>query len=52
MSQGPARYSNVEALLRNDPWYLEHKEELHTGRGVTHRTPWAQGALRLCKAFF
>ena len=32
MSQGPARCSNVEARLRNDPWYLEHKEEFHTGR--------------------
>ena len=46
------RYSNVDALLRNYKWYLEHKGELHAERGVTHRTPWAQGALRLCKAFF
>ena len=46
------RYSNVDALLRNYEWYLRHKEQLRRAGGVTHRAPWAQGALRLCKAFF
>ena len=47
------KYSNVEALLRNYRWYLEHRQELSVGGGgVTHRKPWAQGALRLAKAFF
>ncbi len=46
------KYSNVDALLRNYRWYLEHKEEFQQGRGLTHRTPWAQGALHLLKAIF
>ncbi len=46
------KYSNVDALLRNYHWYLEHKAEFHSKGGVTHRTPWAQGALRVCKVFF
>ena len=46
------KHSNVDALLRNYRWYLQHKDELKKRAGVTHRTPWAQGALRLVKAFF
>ena len=46
------KYSNVDALLRNYRWYLDNKAELSMKGGVSHRTPWAQGALRLCKAFF
>lgn len=47
------KYSNVDALLRNYHWYLVHKQALTAGPGgVTHRKPWAQGALRLAKAFF
>lgn len=46
------KYSNVEALLRNYHWYLEHKDELKNREGVTHRTPWAQGVLRLAKLVF
>lgn len=45
------KYSNIDALLRNYHWYMENRDKLQSG-GVTHRTPWAQGALRLCKAFF
>ena len=45
------KYSNIDALLRNYRWYLAHKNELRAG-GVSHRAPWAQGALKLCKAFF
>ncbi len=46
------KYSNVDSLLRNYHWYMEHRDEFRNGGGVTHRTPWAQGALRLLKAFF
>lgn len=46
------QYSNVDALIRNYKWYLANVERLTAGSGLTHRTPWAQGALRLGKAFF
>lgn len=46
------QYSNKDALLRNYHWYLENVDTFRSGGGVTHRTPWAQGALRLCKRFF
>ncbi len=46
------KYSNVDALLRNYRWYLQHRDEFRKSGGVSHRTPWAQGALRLCKALF
>ena len=45
------KYSNVESLLRNYHWYLAHRDQLSAG-GLTHRTPWAQGALRLAKLIF
>lgn len=46
------RYSNVDALLRNYRWYLANKDKLGKSAGVSHRTPWAQGALALAKLFF
>lgn len=46
------QYSNVDALLRNYRWYLARKKNFQRGTGLTHRAPWAQGALRLCKFFF
>ncbi len=46
------RYSNVDALLRNYRWYLENRNKLKQSAGVSHRVPWAQGALRLAKLFF
>ncbi|MCP5426378.1 MAG: NAD(P)-dependent oxidoreductase [Gammaproteobacteria bacterium] len=46
------KYSNVDALLRNYRWYLQHRNEFSQRGGVSHRTPWVQGALRLCKALF
>ncbi|OGV68617.1 MAG: epimerase [Lentisphaerae bacterium RIFOXYA12_FULL_60_10] len=47
------KYSNRDALIRNYEWYLANADRLKGGgAGVTHRVPWAQGALRLCKAFF
>lgn len=46
------RFSNREALLRNFQWYLDHRPEASQRFGVSHRTPWKQGALRIAKAFF
>ena len=46
------KYSNREALIRNYQWYLENADRLSGQSGVTHRVPWAQGALRLAKVFF
>lgn len=45
-------YSNQAALLRNYRWYLENKERLTRGAGLTHRLPWKQSALKLAKIFF
>lgn len=46
------KYSNVDALLRNYEWYLENRAHFQHGPGVSHRKPWAQGALRVAKFFF
>lgn len=46
------KYSNKDALLRNYHWYLENKDRLTKGEGVTHRVPWKQKALKLVKIFF
>jgi nucleoside-diphosphate-sugar epimerase len=46
------RYSNREALIRNYRWYLENLEAFEHTSGLTHRTPWQQGALKLVKALF
>ena len=46
------KYSNREALLRNYRWYVENASQSEIAFGVTHRVPWAQGLLRLAKAFF
>jgi len=45
-------YSNQDALLRNYRWYLQNKDHLTGGEGVTHRRPWKQRALKLVKVFF
>lgn len=45
-------YSNQDALLRNYRWYLQNKDRLSGGSGVTHRLPWKQSALRVVKALF
>jgi nucleoside-diphosphate-sugar epimerase len=44
-------YSNAQALIRSYQWYLDHKHELETGTGVTHRIAWDQGILKLFKKF-
>jgi nucleoside-diphosphate-sugar epimerase len=46
------RYSNQDSLLRNYRWYLQNKDRLSAGSGVTHRLPWKQSALRVVKALF
>lgn len=46
------KYSNRDALIRNYDWYVANLPKLEHMSGVTHRTPWAQGALRLAKLFF
>ena len=46
------RFSNREALLRNFQWYLDHRTQASQRFGVSHRTPWKQGALRIAKALF
>ncbi|HEU4365955.1 MAG TPA: NAD-dependent epimerase/dehydratase family protein, partial [Candidatus Krumholzibacteria bacterium] len=46
------RYSNRDALIRNYDWYLANVDKLGGQSGVSHRVPWAQGALRIAKMFF
>lgn len=46
------RYSNQAALLRNFEWYLDHRARLDRSFGLSHRTPWKQGALRLARWLF
>lgn len=46
------RYSNADALLRNFAWYREHRDRLGAARGLTHRAPWREGALRLARHLF
>ncbi|GDX70010.1 epimerase [Chloroflexota bacterium] len=43
------RHSNAEALIHAYDWYVEHRSELGTSTGVTHRVAWDQGALALLK---
>ena len=46
------KYANIDALLRNFQWYLDHRDNLQSQSGVSHRVPWSQGILRLAKLFF
>jgi nucleoside-diphosphate-sugar epimerase len=43
-------YSNAEALIRSYQWYIDHKDEIEQGTGVTHRIAWDQGILKAFKA--
>jgi nucleoside-diphosphate-sugar epimerase len=45
------RYSNADALIRSYQWYLDHKNEIAQGTGVTHRIAWKQGILKVFKKF-
>jgi nucleoside-diphosphate-sugar epimerase len=46
------RYSNRDALIRNYDWYVEHRNDIRPGFGVSHRTRWKRGALALAKVAF
>ncbi len=46
------RYSNTQALIRNYDWYLSRLPDIRRASGVSHRTPWKQGAIGLGKLFF
>jgi nucleoside-diphosphate-sugar epimerase len=46
------RYSNREALIRNYDWYVANCARFTGRTGISHRTPWSQGVLRLAKAVF
>lgn len=43
------RYSNVESLIRTYEWYQRNRTRLNLSSGVTHRSAWEQGALRLLR---
>jgi nucleoside-diphosphate-sugar epimerase len=46
------KYSNQEALIRNFQWYLDNLHRFEGASGVSHRSPWRQGLLKLAKFFF
>jgi hypothetical protein len=46
------RFSNKQALVRNYRWYLENLDRFAGQSGVSHRVPWSQGILGLCKRLF
>jgi nucleoside-diphosphate-sugar epimerase len=46
------RYSNREALLANFRWYLANRTRVSGGTGISHRTEWKQGVLKIAKALF
>ncbi|MFY9550762.1 MAG: NAD(P)-dependent oxidoreductase [Thermoanaerobaculia bacterium] len=45
-------HGNVAALLSNFRWYRDHRAQFSSKTGISHRTPWKQGALRLVRRFF
>ena len=45
------KFSNREALIHAYDWYLENKDKIPTGSGITHRIGWDQGILKLLKKF-
>lgn len=45
------KYSTKDALIRNYRWYIAHYDEIGK-EGISHRTPWKQGALKFIKWFF
>lgn len=45
------RYSNLQALLRNYDWYVQHRSEFKGRYGLTHRLPWRPGLLAVSKLF-
>ena len=45
------KWSTSETLIDTYKWYLEHKDEIPQGTGVTHRVAWKQGILAFFKWF-
>ncbi|MFQ6069909.1 MAG: NAD-dependent epimerase/dehydratase family protein [Candidatus Aminicenantales bacterium] len=45
-------YSNKEALIRNYKWYTENIHNFKNKTGISHRTVWKQGVIKLAKIFF
>ena len=43
------RLSNAQALIETYDWYIDHRDEVAGGAGMTHRVPWNQQALGLLK---
>jgi nucleoside-diphosphate-sugar epimerase len=43
------KYSNSQALIRSYQWYLDNKNKIQKGTGITHRIAWKQGILSLFK---
>jgi len=46
-----SKYSTSQALIRAYQWYLDNKNNISEGSGVTHRIKWKQGALAVVKKF-
>jgi nucleoside-diphosphate-sugar epimerase len=46
------KYSNREALVRNYRWYLENRHRFKNTAGISHRTPWNQGILRVVRRLY
>ena len=46
------KFSNKDALIRNYQWYLDNLAQFERQTGVSHRTPWGQGVLKLAKLLF
>jgi nucleoside-diphosphate-sugar epimerase len=46
------KFSNKQALVRNYRWYVANLSKFEHTTGVTHRTPWKQGALAILKLAF
>lgn len=46
------RFSNKEALIRSFNWYMANRQSFADKKGITHRVPWKQGAIKIMKLFF
>jgi nucleoside-diphosphate-sugar epimerase len=46
------KYSNRDALIKNYEWYVAHHSQFRDTSGISHRTPWKQGAIGLAKKLF
>jgi len=46
------KYSNTQALIRNYKWYLANYDAIQRQTGVSHRTQWNPGILKVVKKLF